>query len=285
MKRYTCLEKLKGILLREDDQETLEECNILIKRVIECRHLRVMRRQKAKFEALLQQKQGGCSNKGQVKSSSSHPYIHGDDTTTEDTKKWVKNLSDTPLTEEQERLLAWGPKFSIKPRQPPVREYIVAVEQACSRLSPREADEMRVEVKKALKKTQCTPRSPSNITREEYKAFKELKEDKSRIILTMNKGVALVIMDKAEYNKKAEELLNTKTYKKIPEDPTNKQKNRLVSILKNIKAEGGLNEEAYRRLYSTGAVSPKFYRLPTSQARHTYETYSIHHWYCNLQHC
>ena len=69
-------------------------------------------------------------------------------------------------------------------------------------------------------------------------------------------------MDKAEYNKKAEELLNTKIYKKIPEDPTNKQKNRLVSILKNIKAEGGLNEEAYRRLYPTGTVSPKFYGLP-----------------------
>ena len=121
---------------------------------------------------------------------------------------------------------------------------------------------MRVEVKKTLKKTQNTPRTPSNITREEFKALKELKEDKSRIILTADKGVALVIMDKAEYNKKAEELLNTETYKKITEDPTNKQKSRLINILKNIKAEGGLNEEMYRRLYPTGAVSPKFYGLP-----------------------
>ena len=54
LKRDTCLEKLKGILLREEDQGTLEECSILIKRVIECRHFRVMRRQKAKFEGLLQ---------------------------------------------------------------------------------------------------------------------------------------------------------------------------------------------------------------------------------------
>ena len=45
------------------------------------------------------------------------------------------------------------------------------------------------------------------------------------------------IMEKKEYIKKAEELLNTETYK-IPEDPTNKQKNRLINILKNIKAEG-----------------------------------------------
>ena len=54
LKRYTCLEKLKDILLREEDQGPIEECNSLVKRVIECRHLRVTRRQKAKFEALLQ---------------------------------------------------------------------------------------------------------------------------------------------------------------------------------------------------------------------------------------
>ena len=66
-----------------------------------------MGRQKVKFEALLQWKQSGHSNKGQCSSS----YMHGDDTMTEVTKKWVKNLSDTPLTEEQERLLAQRPKF------------------------------------------------------------------------------------------------------------------------------------------------------------------------------
>ena len=55
-------------------------------------------------------------------------------------------------------------------------------------------------------------------------------------------------MDKADYNKKAEELLNT-TYKKIPEDQTSRQKSKLISILKNIKAEGGLSEDVYRRMY------------------------------------
>ena len=121
---------------------------------------------------------------------------------------------------------------------------------------------MTVEVKKALKKAQCSSRPPSNISKKEYQALRELKEDKSRVILTADKGVSLVIMDKAEYHRKAEELLNTRTYKKIPEDPTKKQKNKLISILKNIKAEGGLNEETYKRLYPTAAVPSKFYGLP-----------------------
>ena len=34
------------------------------------------------------------------------------------------------------------------------------------------------------------------------------KKDKGRVILTADKGMALVVMDKADYNKKAEEVLN-----------------------------------------------------------------------------
>ena len=253
MKRNTCIAELNDTIFdKEDDQKTFEECETLIKRVTEYHHNNVMQRQKQKFEAL-QQKTSGCSNKGQ--------HICSDNMTV-DTRKWVKNLSDTPLTSEQERLLAQGPKFVMRPKKPPVGEYVVVVEQACSRLSQGEADELRVEVKKTLKKIQNKSKTTSNLTSEEFKALKQLKEDKSRIILTADKGVALVIMEKNEYIKKAEELLNTDTYKKIPEDPTNKQKNRLINIWKNIKSEGGLNEETYRKLYPTGAVSSKFYGLP-----------------------
>ena len=176
-------------------------------------------------------------------------------------KKWVINLSDTPLTENQEKLLARGPKFVIKPKQPPVEEYITAIEKTCPKLDKGEADDLRVEVRKALKKAQNKTRS-FNITKEENQALQELKKDKERVILTADKGVALVVMKKEDYIKKSEELLNTPTYKKIAEDPTSKQKTKLISILKNIKAEGGLKEENYRKMYPTGAVSPKYYGLP-----------------------
>ena len=158
--------------------------------------------------------------------------------------------------------MAWGPKFAIQPMQPPIEEYIAAIEKACPKLEQGKADELRVEVKKALKKSQNAPRTPSNITKEEGKALHELRKDKNRIILTVGKGVALVVMNKADYISKSEELLNTTTYNKIPEDPANRQKTRLNNILKNIKAEGVLNEESYKRIYPTGAVSPKFYGLP-----------------------
>ena len=93
----------------------------------------------------------------------------------------------------------------------------------------------------------------SNISLEEHKAVAELRRDNTRIILTTDKGVSLVVMNKEEYVKKAEEFLNQPTYKTIPNDPTNKYKIKLMNLLRTIKAEGGISDAVYKRLYPTGA--------------------------------
>ena len=85
--------------------------------------------------------------------------------------------------------MSHGPKFVIRPRRPPVGEYIAAIEQACNKLNQGEADELQVEVKKTLKKALNRSQTPSNITRDEFKALKELKEDRDRVILTTDKGL------------------------------------------------------------------------------------------------
>ena len=165
-------------------------------------------------------------------------------------------MSKIPLTEAQENLLPHGPNFAITPRRPPIGEYIAAVEQACQNMAQGEAEELRAEVKAVLKN--CQP-PKTNITKEEQKAMSELKKDTNRVILTADKGTRLVVMDREEYINKAEDLLKEDTYKTIAGDPTNKQKNKLTQLLKNIKTEGGINEESYRKMYPTGAGTPKFY--------------------------
>ena len=59
------------------------------------------------------------------------PYDKQQDT---QKKKWVINISNQPLTPEQEKLLAHGPNYAVVPRDPPVAQYVAAVEQACSKL-------------------------------------------------------------------------------------------------------------------------------------------------------
>ena len=130
---------------------------------------------------------------------------------------WVKNLSSAPLTQDQIKALAHGPNFAIVPRRPPGGEYIVAIENVCNQLQQGKAEELRGEIKSVLKKIH-TPRS--NITKEERKAIDELRRDKTKMILTMDKGVSMVVMDRDDYNQKAETLLQQSAYRPIPSDPT-----------------------------------------------------------------
>ena len=81
---------------------------------------------------------------------------------------WAKSLSWalvsgvfdrlTPLTSDQERLFAHGPKFVITPKETPATEYIAATEQACTKIDQGKQDEFRVEVKRLLLQDQNNKR-------------------------------------------------------------------------------------------------------------------------------
>ena len=114
-------------------------------------------------------------------------------------------------------------------------------------------------------------------------ALAELRRDSNKIILTADKGVSLVVMNKEDYQKKALELLDQPTYKTLATDPTNKHKNKLITLLKSIKSEGGIDDTTYKKLYPTGAVTPKFYGLPkVHKAGGTTQTYCHQYWGCLL---
>ena len=118
----------------------------------------------------------------------------------------------------------------------------------------REVEELRGQIKQILKNP--TPPKP-NISKEEAWVIKELRRGQGKVILTTDKGVSMVVMGKNEYIKKSEDLLDQPTYKALTTYPTNKYKNKLINLLKTIKAEGGIDNNTYKRLYPTGAVPPK----------------------------
>ena len=72
----------------------------------------------------------------------------------------------------------------------------------------------------------------------------------------------MVIMDRQDYIKKANSLLNQNTYRSIPRDPTNSIKNKLISILKRVKNQTGLDSNTYKSTYPHRLCPPKFYSLP-----------------------
>ena len=264
----TCMEDLSKVLKQED----MEECKRFMVTTKEERHFKTMAQQKSKLERLERKNEnitGGISNRYMYRQSSTE---NPDVTTTTATStattrtmaqnlrsRWVINMSKIPLMDAQENLLAHGPNFMITPRNLTIGEYIATLEQTCQKMAHGEAEELRAEVKAVLKKVQ---HPKANITREEQKALIELKKDTNRVILTADMGTCLVVMDKEDYINKSQDLLKEDTYRVIPEDPTNKQKNKLILLLKKIKNEDGISEEKYKNMYPTGAGISKFYGLP-----------------------
>ena len=274
---HTCMRRLKDKIKAEDFQE----CISFIEKSKEARHLKTMTRQKEKLNILINKKQdgkksvkrGGCSNNRHSSSimhsgsnNIGHPNqvlgLNIDNESQElqeskeqerDRKKWVINISSKPLSQDQEKLLAHGPNFAVVPKDPPITQYVVAVENVCSKLEEGKAEEFRVQVKSAIQKIKH-PRP--NLTRGERKAIAELKGDESRMILTTDKGVALVVLNTEDYIKKAEDLLSQKTYRVLTADPTMRLKTKMINLLKTIKSKGGISEELYKRLYPKGLGHP-----------------------------
>ena len=59
------------------------------------------------------------------------------------------------------------------------------------------------------------------------------------MILTADKGVSMVVMDRDDYNQKAETLLQQPAYRPISNDHTNKYKTKLIALLKSSKQRVG----------------------------------------------
>ena len=74
----------------------------------------------------------------------------------------------------------------------------------------QDAEELRTDINRVLRSSHLTT-----------SALRELKRDRDHIVLTADKGVAMVIMDRQDYINKANQLLNQDTYKAITKDPTN----------------------------------------------------------------
>ena len=199
------------------------------------------------------------SNNNRLNNNNSNNNSNNSQLQDKNNNKWVINLSNISLTEAQKSVLAKGPNYSITPKYIPHVEYITAVESMCSKLKEEEAMELRSDVNVLLRKAKVPK---SNLTRQENIGLTQLKDDKNRVILTADKGVAIVVMHKEDYIHQVQELLSHPAYRVIPRDPTNRIKAQLITKLRKIKKDNNMDEGIYKAMYPTGCVSPKFYGLP-----------------------
>ena len=124
-------------------------------------------------------------------------------------EKWVINLSKKELTPEEMSLLQKGPKFAVTPATIPIKEYISITTVAtlkAGELNSIDCSDLYHDVNRIIDTYNNKP-IHTNITKVEHFTLENLRKDEECIIVTADKGVALVVMDKTEYITKYEALL------------------------------------------------------------------------------
>ena len=115
--------------------------------------------------------------------------------------KWVINLSKKELTPEEKSLLQKGAKFAVTLATIPIKEYISTTTVAAlqtGKLNGVDYGGLYHDVSRILN-TYANKPIHTNITKAEHLALENLRKDKDCIIVTADKGVALVVMDRTEY--------------------------------------------------------------------------------------
>ena len=134
----------------------------------------------------------------------------------------------------------------------------------------RDCTEIYQKTKEVLQHLKEKKGPTHNTTKEEQEAIKTLREDPSHVVLTADKGVALVVMDKSQYVDKCMALLNgTKVYKPC-KDTTKKLHRDIQESLWRLNREHSSSrlydwsKLYYNKLLPTGNSSPapRFYGLP-----------------------
>ena len=132
---------------------------------------------------------------------------------------WTKRSSISPNPPHPGTIIPSTKRLQLchYPQILPMEACITSTEQAATKLPTQEADEPRSDVYRILKQLQQQHNKQCNLNPSQGRALTELKQDNTRVILTADKGVAMVIMDQQDYINKAQSLLqDTNTYKVLP---------------------------------------------------------------------
>ena len=175
-------------------------------------------------------------------------------------KRCVKNLSSKELSKLERKGLEHGLKFAAVPNRIPTAEIIASVEEGIFLLDDDAKRLVRAEVSSILRSAEIPPK---NIDSNVLKALLALKKDPDRVILSVDKGNCVVVMDKHDYREKALSLLNNRnTYSILKSDPTGKTQRGLNAKLLLLKKSNITSKATYEKLYSCDGLSPRFYGLP-----------------------
>ena len=142
----------------------------------------------------------------------------------------MSQLSKRQLTIPEKSVRNEGLNFATTIKRIPYLDLIAPIEDAASKISKDQVDELRWKVRQALEKSK--PSKPNISTSEILVlAIKLLEDDNYIIILPADKGNATVVIDRVVYSNKLADLIDNGGYCKVKKDPTLMTERKLSQIL------------------------------------------------------
>ena len=169
------------------------------------------------------------------------------------------NLFKKEITPEEKSLLQKGPTFAVTPATIPIKEYksttTVATLQT-GKLNGFGCSGLYHDVNRILN-TYTNKPIHTNIAKAEHLAPENLRIHKDCIIVTADKGGALVVMDRTEYITKCEALLqDNSVYEHLSKDTSPTIHKELIKILQDYKNNNFISVTVYTQLRPGGSSSP-----------------------------
>ena len=165
-------------------------------------------------------------------------------------------------------LLEKGSKFAVTPATIPIKEYISTTTMAAlqaGELNGVDCCGLYHDVNRILNTFTNYP-IYTNITKLRHLALKNLRKDKDHIIVTADKGVALVVMNKTECITKCEApLQDNSVYQHLSKDTSPTIHKEFIKILQDYKNNNFISETEYTLLirpHGSNSPAARFYCLP-----------------------
>ncbi|KAM7312540.1 uncharacterized protein ISCGN_009445 [Ixodes scapularis] len=137
---------------------------------------------------------------------------------------------------------------------------VAALEDGIAHMNPSSRERTRQKVIGILSKIPQYQRH--NLPKEEVKALRALREDDKIVLLPADKGNSTVVLDRDDYEKKVQDLLDTSAYKKLPKDPTSQVQARMNKVLADIFKKHPDSRSLHLRLLCRNGSAPGLYGLP-----------------------
>ncbi|XP_060701770.1 uncharacterized protein LOC132828701 [Hemiscyllium ocellatum] len=177
----------------------------------------------------------------------------------------VRNLSHRQLTDMERTILAKGLNYNH--RDTKTVDFLAALE--CTLRNNGLTEQTQQTVRQSIVPLITRKRQTHNLNTKEREALKSLRTDKDIIVLPADKGRMMVILDKADYIQKAQQLLaDTNTYQKREFDPTPQLINRINNTLRNLQKNGQITRFDLQRMKPESNNTPRFYGLPKVHKPH-----------------